>query len=365
MNRLPEYIQALVNTNDNGFPGAEVRTIPFSRTFKVARLPKDHIVVKAKAFGLNPLDWKLTIGPFAAKSGTGKVVGHDMAGEVVVVGANVSNFKVGDRVASSQFGTWYQDNGAYADYSVLDSALAFKLPDDVTFEAGASLPVGLYTAVQAIHGRLAISLPSSKEKISQEKVMLIWSAATAVGHGAIQLATNAGIRVIAVASSRNHADLIALGAIACFEYTDPDVVAKVTAAAGRRFDFGIDCVGKGNSSDLTVSAISHGGHLISIMLASDTALSLAKEKNIKVDYILGGTLHGFEFELVGNTIPVVPEDHALIKKWTSTEMPFLFKHGLLKHPKLRIMPGGIQGIVKGMEIMRDGAYVAEKLIYPV
>lgn len=45
MAQLPEYIQALVNTSNNGVPGAEVRTIPFSRTFKVARLPSDHIIV--------------------------------------------------------------------------------------------------------------------------------------------------------------------------------------------------------------------------------------------------------------------------------------------------------------------------------
>lgn len=52
----------------------------------------------------------------------------------------------------------------------------------------------MYTAMQGIHGRLAVPLPSSKEILSPGKVMLIWSAATAVGHSAIQLATNAGIK---------------------------------------------------------------------------------------------------------------------------------------------------------------------------
>ncbi|KIY71585.1 NAD(P)-binding protein [Cylindrobasidium torrendii FP15055 ss-10] len=378
---LPEYIKALVNTNDNGNPGVEVKTLPFARTFKVARLPADHLVVKARAFGLNPTDWKLTIGDWAESAGTGKVVGYDMAGEVVAAGPDVHHLKVGDRIAVCQFGTYYQDNGAFADYSVVDSALGFKLPESVPFEAGAALLVrlklhrctsrylhtsqaGAYTAMQAIHGRLHIPLPSSGEKVN--KTIVIWSAASAVGHGAVQLAVNAGLKVIAVASPRNHSNLRELGASACVDYKDADAVAKIKAAAGGRIDFGIDCVGVDNSSDSTVAAMSEGGHLISIMLASSTALALAQSKNIKVEFILGGTLHGFEFNIAalgGQKVPVIPEDYALMKKWTSTEMPYLFERNALKAPKVRVMPGGLHGIANGLKIMREGAYGAEKLVY--
>ncbi len=108
-----------------------------------------------------------------------------------------------------------------------------------------------------------------------------------------------GFPVIATASSRNHAAILSLGAIACEDYKDPKIVAKLKAAAnGNPIKFAIDCVGTDGSSDRVVEAMSPGGHLISIMPASDTAEASAKEKDIKVEMILAGTLGGQEVRVV-------------------------------------------------------------------
>ncbi|KAF8916519.1 chaperonin 10-like protein [Mucidula mucida] len=364
---LPQNIQALVTKQSGGTDRTvEVQTIPFGDTLKIKTLAPNEIVVKIKAIGLNPTDWKLTIGPWSESIGSGKVVGHDAAGDVIRVGANVQHLKVGDRAACQQFGCYYSDTGSFAEYSRFDSALVFKLPDDVSYQAGAALPGPHYTAMQALYGRLKFPFPSDGN-VTVDGNILIWGASTACGHQAVQLARLAGLQVIATASSRNHAAILSLGAIACEDYKDPKIVAKLKAAAnGNPIKFAIDCVGTDGSSDRVVEAMSPGGHLISIMPASDTAEASAKEKDIKVEMILAGTLGGQEFfleALGGQHVPAIPEDRVLISRWTEKELPTLLEKGMLKAPKLRLMPGGLEDVLQGLEIMKSGAYSAEKLVY--
>ncbi|KAF9003758.1 GroES-like protein [Hymenopellis radicata] len=361
---LPQNIQALVTKRSGTDRTVEVHTIPFGDTLKIKSLAPHEIVVKIKAIGLNPTDWKLTIGPWSETVGSGKVVGHDAAGDVIRVGANVEHLKIGDRVACQQFGCYYSDTGSFAEYSRFDSALVFKLPDNVSYEEGAALPAAHYTAMQALYGRLKFPFPSAG---TVDGYILIWGAATACGHQAVQLARLAGLQVIATASSRNHAAILSMGAIACEDYKDPNIVAKLKAAAGGNpITFAIDCVGTDGSSDRVVEAMSPGGHLISIMPASDAAETRARENDIKVEMILAGTLAGQEYFLIalgGHLVPAIPEDRVLISRWTETELPTLLEKGVLKAPKLRLMPGGLDGVLQGFEVMKSGAYSAEKLVY--
>ncbi|KAF8916483.1 chaperonin 10-like protein [Mucidula mucida] len=361
---LPQSIQALVTKQSGNDRTVEVKTIPFRDTFKIKTLAPSDIVVKIRAIGLNPTDWKSTIGPYSEGAGSGKVVGYDAAGDVIRVGANVEHLKVGDRVACLQIGCYHSDTGSFAEYSRFDSAMVFKLPNSVTYEVGAALPGPHYAAVLGLYGRLKFPFPSAG---TVDGYILIWGASTASGYQAVQLARLAGLQVIATASSRNHASILSLGATACEDYKDPNIVSKLKAAAGGNpIKFAIDCVGTDGSSDRVVEAMSPGGHLISIMPASETAEASAKEKDIKVEMILVVTLSGQEFildALGGHLIPAIPEDRVLISRWTQKELPNLLEKGALKAPKLRLMPGGLNDVLHGLEIMKSGAYSAEKLVY--
>ncbi len=165
-----------------------------------------------------------------------------------------------------------------------------------------------------LYGRLKFPFPSAG---TVDGYILIWGASTASGYQAVQLARLAGLQgtidsrpycgrssdhrvlqVIATASSRNHAAILSLGATACEDYKDPNIVSKLKAAArGNPIKFAIDCVGTDGSSDRVVEAMSPGGHLISIMPASETAEASAKEKDIKVEMILVVTLSGQEVRI--------------------------------------------------------------------
>ncbi|KAF9016974.1 NAD(P)-binding protein [Hymenopellis radicata] len=354
---LPESIQALVTKHSvDDTPTVEVQTIPFGNTFKIKILAPNEIVAKIKAIGLNPLDWKLTIGPWTATVG---ISFH--AGDVLRVGTNVKHLKVGDRVACFQFGCYHSDTGSFAEYSRFDSAVVFKLPDNLSYEAGAALPIPNYTAMQALYGRLRFPFPSDG---TANGYILIWGVSTACGHQAVQLPRLAGLQVIATASTRNHAAVLSLGATTCEDYKDPDIVSKLkTAAGGNPITFAIDCVGTDGSSDRVVEAMAPGGHLISIMMASDSAKAKAKENNIKVEMIYAGTLFGQEFSQYGLTMAAIQEDRALVSRWTEKELPILLEKGVLQAPKLRVMPGGLHGVLQGFEVMKSGAYSAEKLVY--
>ncbi|KAF9015949.1 GroES-like protein [Hymenopellis radicata] len=190
-----QNIQALVTKQSATDRTVEVRTIPFGDTLKIKSLAPHEIVVKIKAIGLNPTDWKLTIGPWSETVGSGKVVGHDAAGDVIRVGANVEHLKIGDRVACQQFGCYYSDTGSFAEYSRFDSALVFKLPHNVSYEEGAALPAAHYTAMQALYGRLKFPFPSAG---TVDGYIIIWGAATACGHQVVQLARLAGLQGTAI-----------------------------------------------------------------------------------------------------------------------------------------------------------------------
>jgi NADPH:quinone reductase-like Zn-dependent oxidoreductase len=131
---IPDSIKALI-TQDNG-QSPKVASVPFDGS----QLGADEILVRVRAVGLNPTDWKSSLRP---KVSGNLIVGCDAAGDVVAVGSNVTFFQVGDRAAGFTAGVTKADNGAFAEYVRFSQVVGFKLPEDMTFEEGASFPVYL------------------------------------------------------------------------------------------------------------------------------------------------------------------------------------------------------------------------------
>ena len=117
------------------------------------------------------------------------VVGYEVSGVVDQVGAKVSGFSVGDRVlAMPKF-------GGYTDTLVISAQQAFRMPDKMTFEEGAALPVVYLTAH---HMMLYVgTLPRGSR-------VLIHSAAGGVGLAAIDLAKANGCEIFGSASAGKH-----------------------------------------------------------------------------------------------------------------------------------------------------------------
>ncbi len=193
--------------------------------------PEDNqVLVKVRAFALNPLDWHYVEGTpklmrvmgIGLRKPKDIQIGVDYSGVVEAVGQGVTNFKPGDEVYGGH-------DGAFAEYvcARADKAIAFK-PANISFEQAASVPIAGLTALQAVR---------DKGKVQAGNKVLINGASGGVGTFAVQIAKNLGANVTAVCSGRN-ADLVRkLGADQVIDYTKDDFTK-----GDQRYDVIIDNV---------------------------------------------------------------------------------------------------------------------------
>ncbi|KZV61857.1 GroES-like protein [Peniophora sp. CONT] len=369
MSSLPQTIKAL---QIQGNKSVKVVDIPFASQDKVQNLPEDEVLVRVRAVGLNPTDWKHAFGHLGTP---GTIVGCDASGDVVAAGSAVTHVKVGDRVSGFNFGgSWQKDNGAYAEYVRFKAAVCFVLPTEMTYEEAASFPIPHLTAVQALYMRHSFPQPltlKAKELKQKGEKILIWGASTAVGHHAVQLAALSGLEVYATASPAVHADIKALGAAHVFDYRDSDVASKIKEAAGDQgIVYAFDTVAENGSAEATIDAMSptRGGTVITLLPISDEVKN--RRKDVHAEFTLVYTALGYAFEFARSAhFPALPEDKARTQVYCAEDIHRVldgWKAGAgapnFQTQKLRFLPGGIEGIEDGLKIMQSGAYGREKLV---
>src|ERR1051326_2085656 len=172
------------------------------------------------------------------------IPGCDASGVIDAVGSGVTTFAPGDDVFyMTDF--LHHSQGTYAEYQVVDAALIAPKPPTLTHVEAAAMPLAGGTAYEAIIRRLALT---------RGEWILMFGAAGGVGSLALQIAVARHAHVIAVARSRHHGLLSALGAAACLDYTTQDVVAEARAIASRKLDALVDFVG-GETVARSLSAI--------------------------------------------------------------------------------------------------------------
>jgi NADPH:quinone reductase-like Zn-dependent oxidoreductase len=215
----------------------------------------NEIVVRVRAVAVNPFDRAIqTMGDIITPWITYPfVVGSDVAGEVIGVGGGVTRIAVGDRVLGYAAGSDKHRNraaeGAFQDYVVLLAHMTAPIPDAMTFEQAAVLPLGLSTAACGLFQTdfLAMNAPSAAPTPT-DKTLLVWGGSTSVGSNAIQLAVAAGYEVVATASPRNFGYVKQLGAREAFDYRSKTVVADIVRALRGRQIAGALAIGAGSAA---------------------------------------------------------------------------------------------------------------------
>ncbi|KAI1466144.1 GroES-like protein [Daldinia caldariorum] len=225
------------------------------------------ILVKVHAWGLNPVDAYLQDVPLPFVKFP-LVPGTDVAGTIVRVGSG--RFQVGDRVLAYAPGISFPERperGAFQEYVVLDSALAARAPDSVSFAEAAVFPLCFATAAHALFDPefLALPLPpppgsrsfssAGKGAETEKPVLVVWGGASAVGSNAIQLARAAGLEVVATCSPRNFAYVRSLGAGAVFDYNGETAVDDIVAELDGGGDAGRCVVGIFQAAGITGDAV--------------------------------------------------------------------------------------------------------------
>ncbi|MBE2193739.1 MAG: NAD(P)-dependent alcohol dehydrogenase [Anaerolinea sp.] len=185
----------------------------------------DEVLVKVHAVSLTKGDRYLMRGtPFLLRMESGlrrpkkQILGMDIAGTVEAVGANITQFKVGDAV--------YLDNtknlGGLAEYVCASPQTMALKPASISFEEVSTVPSAAITALQGLRDYGALCAGQS---------VLIVGASGGVGTYAVQIAKSLGATVTAVCSTRHLDKARALGADAVIDYTQEDF-----ARSGKRYD---------------------------------------------------------------------------------------------------------------------------------
>lgn len=193
------------------------------------RIKPEQMLVKVQASSVNPVDWKIRSGQLQLLTGYNfpLVLGFDVAGTVVEVGAGVTRFNAGDQIYA------YLDSipgGAYAEYAAVSERAACLMPNNMTYEQAAAVPLAATTALQSLRDLGSIQ--------SGHKVLINGSSG-GVGTFAVQIAKALGAEVTTVCSTKNLELMTSLGADHVIDYTSTDITQDT-----RQYDIILDAVGK-------------------------------------------------------------------------------------------------------------------------
>jgi NADPH:quinone reductase-like Zn-dependent oxidoreductase len=219
--------------------------------------PRD-VLVRVSAASINPLDKMVRNGEFKLllRYKTPFVLGHDLAGVVTRVGAEVRDYKVGDEVYARPHDLRI---GAFAEYIAVDHADIALKPKSLTMEESAAIPLVALAAWQAL-----VELTQIK---SGQKV-LIHAGAGGLGSTVIQLAKHLGAYVATTANGKDAEKLHGLGADEVIDYTKTNFAESLSG-----YDVVLDSLG-GDNLAKSLAVLKPGGLLISVVGPPDAAFAV-------------------------------------------------------------------------------------------
>ncbi|SFU23052.1 NADP-dependent oxidoreductase [Mesorhizobium sp. YR577] len=211
-------------------------------------LGQDDVLVEVHSAGLNLLDSKIRDGEFklVLPYRLPLVLGHDVAGVVVRVGANVRRFMPGDEIYARP-----RDGrvGTFADFIAINEADVALKPKNLTMEEAASIPLVGLTAWQVLVERA---------KLKKGQKVLIHAGSGGVGTFAIQLARHLGATVATTTSAVNAELVKNLGADVIIDYKTQDF-EKILSG----YDVVLNSLA-GDTLQKSLNVLKSGGKLISI-----------------------------------------------------------------------------------------------------
>jgi tumor protein p53-inducible protein 3 len=217
-------MKAIVVTSPGGPENLTLADIP------EPELRPGTVVVRVRATALNRAALLPRRGRYPPPRGESEILGMECAGEVAAVGDGVTSFAVGDRVMALLPG------GGYAEKVVVPEKMAIPLPDNLAFEQAAAIPEAFLTAREALF---------TLGRLRPDDFVLVHAAGSGVGSAAVQLAREAGARVIATAGSAEKLARVAeLGAHVLVNYRTEDFAAiAMTESHKHGVDIVLDFVG--------------------------------------------------------------------------------------------------------------------------
>ncbi|EJR54905.1 hypothetical protein IIM_01845 [Bacillus cereus VD107] len=209
----------------------------------------NEVLIRIHATSVNPVDWKLRKGDLQEKLQFSFPItlGLDVAGVIEDIGEEVDDFEIGDTVFTKPENV---GKGSYAEYITVKSDLVAHMPNNLSFEEAASIPLAGLTAWQSL---------VDYAQIKENDRVLIHAGAGGVGSFAIQIAKSFDAFVATTASSKNEEFLKSIGADLIIDYKK-DTFEELLSD----FDIVLDTLG-GEVQEKSFQIIKPGGVLVSIV----------------------------------------------------------------------------------------------------
>ena len=234
-------------------------------TVTIPEAKADEVLVKVHAFGINRPDILQRQGLYPMPPGVTQVPGLEVAGEVVAVGAEVTQFKLGDKVCGLTNG------GGYAEYCVVPQSQTLHIPENVSFVEAAAIPETFFTVWANVF---------QMGKAKAGEVVLVHGGTSGIGTTALMLCKALGIKTFATVGSDEKVQAIA-NLTDAINYKTQDfehVINEKTENAG--VDVILDMVGA-PYLEKNLNLLRRDGRLVYIAF-----LGGAKAKEVKLGQIM-------------------------------------------------------------------------------
>jgi len=305
------------------------------------------ILIEVKAIALNPMDNFQRDFGLPAPMIFPAVLGCDVTGVVAKVGPDVPPDAptIGSRVlalATSYYHDGLADYGAYQQFTLTRTECVTPLPDDMSFEQGAVLPVVSLTALSAY---TTLGMPiTTKFKPADKQAILIWGGSSSVGSLAVQTAKVLGFTVYATAGPKNLDYVKSLGADSVFDYKTADVVSQIVKTAEQD---GVDL----HTAHVAVPNALHQTVDVLQQTRGSKAAKIAHAPLLPDDT---PTLEDVEIKFTYP--PIDPAERQKHKRECFTVwLDQALKAGtVVSSPKVEVMPGGLAGLNAALDKLKGG-----------
>ncbi|KAF2015280.1 putative zinc-binding oxidoreductase ToxD [Aaosphaeria arxii CBS 175.79] len=327
----------------------------------IPKIRPNSLLIRTIAVALNPTDWK-----HVGYLDTQVTVGCDWSGIVEEVGSEVTKpFKKGDRVWGFNHGSNIDDpeGGAFGEYLITLADFVMRIPEGMGFEEAASSGSGILTVGQGLYQEMGLPWPS--EPLEDAKPLFIYGGSSATGALGIQFAKLSGFEVITACSPRNFEYVQSLGASKVFDINSNDLGAEIRAYTDDKLYYAWDCVGGPNAFPVCTSALASSAPEGQKIIFGTIVNSKERPRDdVTYTYSIGYSAAGKSYVLGGVRRPAQPDHYDFTKKWTEFAEKLRLE-GKWKAHRQEVRDGGFEGILGGMQDMKDGKVSGVKLVYRV
>lgn len=306
----------------------------------------DEVLIKVVYAGSNPKDWKV---PEWLDINSDQ--GDDVAGYIHEVGSDVTEFKKGDRVMG--FHVMLSPHGAWAEYSIVPAHTTAKIPDNITFEQAAAIPLAALTAVVGLYSSTRLALPEPSNPAKEDIPLVIYGAASAVGYYTLQLAIKSNIHPIICVAGKSQDHVRGLldpskgDAIVDYRDGDAAVVEGIRKAlGGRKLLHAYDAVSEKGSYQNLSQVLEPESKITLVLPGKEYDIPA----HIKQTVTNVGAVHDSEKDLGYRYFRYISEG---------------LQEGWFKPQPTRIVPGGLGGVQQALEDLKAGRVNAQKLVFEI